>query len=71
MGGRAVSMIKGHTAVLKQTIQNLRLIRKTPTIPHRGPTPLADNLGMGMVVDMLYISLSEKNMVEGGILHTI
>ena len=65
MGGRAVATIEGHVAVVKQTIQNLRLIRKTPTIPHRGPMPLADNLGMGMAVDMLYSSLLAKPQLKG------
>ncbi len=65
MGGRAVSMIKGHAAAVKQTVQNLRLIRKTPTILHRGPMPLADNLGMSMAVDMLYKSLSAKSQLKG------
>jgi hypothetical protein len=65
MGGRAVATIEGHVAVVKQTIQNLRLIRKTPTIPHRGPMPLADNLGMGMAVDMLYSSLLAKPWLKG------
>jgi len=65
MGGRAVATIEGHVAVVKQTIQNLRLIRKTPTIPHRGPMPLADNLGMGMAVDMLYSSLLAKPRLKG------
>jgi hypothetical protein len=65
MGGRAVSTIEGHAAAVKRTIQNSRLIRKTPTIPHRGPMPLADNLGMGMAVDMLYSSLLAKPQLKG------
>jgi hypothetical protein len=65
MGGRAVATIKGHAAAVKQTIQNSWLIRKTPTIPHRGPMPLTDNLGMGMAVDMLYNSLSAKPRLKG------
>jgi hypothetical protein len=60
MGGRAVLTIEGHAAVVKQTVQNSRLIRKMPTIPHRGPMPLADNLGMSMTVDMLSNSLMAK-----------
>jgi hypothetical protein len=60
MGGRAILTIEGHAAAVKQTVQNLRLIRKMPTILHRGPIPLADNLGMSMAVDMLYKSLSAK-----------
>jgi hypothetical protein len=65
MGGRAVSTIKGHTAAVKQMIQNSRLIRKTLTIPHRGPMSLAVNLGMGMAVDMFYSSLSAKPQLKG------
>ncbi len=55
-----MSMIERHAVAVKQTIQNSRLIRKTPTILHRGPMPLANNLEMGMVVDMLYSSLLAK-----------
>ncbi len=37
MGGRAVTTIKAHTAAIKRSVQNSRLVRKTPTIPKRSP----------------------------------
>jgi hypothetical protein len=54
MGGRAVLTIQSHASALKRAIQNYCMIRKTPTIPLRGPMPCADELGMGMAVDMLF-----------------
>jgi hypothetical protein len=65
MGGRAILTIEGHAAAIKRTVQNSRMIRKMPTIPHRGPMPIGDNLGMGMAVDMLYNSLSAMPRLKG------
>jgi hypothetical protein len=56
MGGRAVPTLGAHTAAVKQTVANCVQIRKTPTLPARGPMPLADHLGMGKAVEMLFNS---------------
>jgi hypothetical protein len=41
------------------------MIRKTPTIPLRGPMPCADKLGMGTAVDMLFNLLTAKPCLKG------
>ena len=41
------------------------LIRKTPALPVRGPMPMADELGMGKAVKMLYNSLTAKPRIQG------
>jgi hypothetical protein len=65
MGGRAISAIQSHASALKRAIQNCCIIRKTPTIPLRGPIPCADKLGMGMAVDMLFNLLTAKPHLKG------
>jgi len=65
MSGRAVSTIEGHAAAIKRTVRNSRTMRKTPTIPYRGPMPFADNSGMAIAVDMLFNSLSAKPRMSG------
>ena len=65
MGGRAVSTIQAHTSAVKRTVQNCRLMGKMPTIPNRGPMPCADNLGMGMAVDMLFNSITARPKLKG------
>ena len=71
MCGRAVLTIEGHTAAIKRAVRNSRAIRKTPTIPPRGPMPLTDNSGMAIAVDMLYNSLSGETLYNRGKVHTI
>jgi hypothetical protein len=65
MGGRAVLTIQSHASALKRVIQNCCMIRKTPTIPLRGPMPCADDLVMGMAVDMLFNLLMAKPCLKG------
>ncbi len=65
MGGRAVSTIGSHAAAVKQTVMNCKRIRKTPTLPARGPMPLADHLGMGIAVEMLLNSLTATPRLKG------
>jgi hypothetical protein len=65
MGGRAVTTIKAHMAAIKQSVQNSRLISKTPMIPHRGHMPIADQVGKGMAVNMLFHSLTAKPRMKG------
>ena len=65
MGGRAVATIHGHAAALKRSVGNCQLIRKTPTIPPRGPMPLTDPVGMGLAVELLFHSLTAKPRIKG------
>jgi hypothetical protein len=53
IGGRAVTTTQAHAAAVKRIVRNCAAIRKTPTIPARGPTPFGDAVGMSIVVDML------------------
>jgi hypothetical protein len=65
MGGHAVTAIKAHAAAIKRAVQNSRLIRKTPTVPPRGPMPIADQMGIGMAIDLLLNSLTAKPRMKG------
>jgi hypothetical protein len=65
MCGKAVSTIEGHAAATKRAVRNSRAIRKTPTIPPRGPMPLTDNSVTAIAVDVLYNSLSVKPRITG------
>jgi hypothetical protein len=65
MGGQAISTIQAHAAAVSRTVQNCRLMGKTPAIPNRGPMPCADELGMGMAVDMLFTSLTARPKLKG------
>jgi hypothetical protein len=65
MGGRAASTIQSHASAVKRTVKNCGILRKTPTVPPRGPMPCGDELGMGMAVDMLFNSLTAKPCLEG------
>ena len=57
IGGRVVSTTQAHTAAVKRIVRNCASIRKTPTIPARGPMPLGDAVGMSIAVDMSQNSL--------------
>jgi hypothetical protein len=65
MGGRAVSTIGSHAAAVKQIVMNCVQIRKTPTLPARGPMSLADHLGMGIAVEMLFNFLTATLRLKG------
>lgn len=65
MGGRAKFTLEAHVVVVSQSVRNCRLIRKTATIPHQGPMPLADNVGMGLAVELLQHSLTAKPRLKG------
>jgi len=65
MGGRARSTIEAHAAAIKRCVQNCKMIRKTATIPHRGPMPEGDNVGMGLAVELLQHSLMAKPRLRG------
>ncbi len=65
MGSRAISMIGSHAAAVKRAVASCSLIRKTPALPARGPMPMADELGMGKAVEMLFNSLTAKPCIKG------
>ena len=65
MGGRSVATIGAHASAIKRNVQNCMLIRKTPTIPARGPMPIGDGVGMGVAVDMLIHSMTAKPRLRG------
>jgi hypothetical protein len=65
MGGRAVSTLGSHAASVKRTVANYARIRKNPTLPVRGHMPLADHLGMGIAVEMLFNLLMAKPQLKG------
>ena len=52
-GGLAVSTIKAKASLIKHTVHECELIRKSPFIPLRGPMPMGDSVCMGMAVEML------------------
>jgi hypothetical protein len=65
MGGRAVATIKAHTTSIKHSIYNCQLLRKTPTIPSQGPMAMADMVGMGLAVKLLFHSLNTVLCIKG------
>ncbi len=65
MGGQAMSTIGSHPAAVKRMVTNCRRIRKSPTLLARGPMPLADHLGMGITVEMLFNFLTARPRLKG------
>jgi hypothetical protein len=66
MGGRAALTIGAHATVVKCTVQNCALIQNTPvTLPAQGPMQLADPVGMGMAINMLFNVLTAKPRLKG------
>ena len=66
IGGRAVNTTQAHAAGVKRIVCNCAAIRKTPTIPARGPMPLEDTvLGMSVAVDMLQNLLLATSRIPG------
>lgn len=65
IGGRAMTTTKAHAGAIKRIVWNCETIRKTPTIPPRGPAPLWDAVGMSVAVDMLHNSLTGVARVPG------
>ena len=65
MGGLAMTTIVSHANSIGSLVENCWLIRKTPSIPHRGVTRLGDDVGMVVAVDMLLHSLTAKPRLKG------
>jgi hypothetical protein len=65
MGGRAVATIEAHAAAINKAVLNCQLLRKMPSIPPRGPMPLADMVGMSLAVELLFHSLTAVPRIKG------
>ena len=65
LGGRAKSTIKAKVSSIKRSVQYCKLIRKTLFIPHRGPMPMADNVGMSLAVELLMHSMIARPRLKG------
>ena len=60
MAGRAAPNLTGHASSVKRTVNNCKLIGKTPSVPIRGPMPFSDPVGMGVAIEMLHVSITAK-----------
>ena len=64
IAGRAESTIEGHAASVMRTVRNCKLYGKTPSLPARGPMPFKDEVGMGLGVEMNFLSLTGKGRIK-------
>ncbi|KAL3788389.1 hypothetical protein ACHAWO_011011, partial [Cyclotella atomus] len=64
MNSRASNTMKSHVDHILATDAGCKELNCTPDFPQRGPFPLADLVGMGCAVDMLYRSLTTKGRVN-------
>ena len=53
MAGKAESTINGHRNRTLEMVRYSEMINNTPTLEPRGPFPLEDQVGMGLMVDIL------------------
>ena len=65
IGGQVVTTTQAHVAAVKRIVRNCAAIRKTPTFPARGPTPLGDAVGVSIAVDMLQNSFLATSRIPG------
>ncbi len=65
MLGQVVATIKAHAAAVKRSVWLCKLIRKTLTIPPRGPMAAGDTVRMSIAVDMLLGGLTGKPRIKG------
>ena len=75
ISGKSHLTIKGHQQEVIPNVWRCESIRKTPSYEPRGPFPLDDPIGMGLIVDMLLKSLMVtgeiKDYVQFGILQKL
>ncbi len=64
MAGKLPFTIGGHLRKTTTAIKTAAFINKTWSYHPRGPFPLSDPVGMGLVVDMLLKSLVAKGWLE-------
>ncbi len=65
MGGRAVATIEVHTAAIGWGVNNCQLLRKTLSIPPRGPMPIGHIVGMGLAIELLFHFLTAVPCIKG------
>ena len=65
IGGRAVATIEGRACTIARTVSICQKLRKTPSIPARGPMPLSNNIGMGLTVELLFHSITTVPRLKG------
>jgi len=65
MGVRARYTIEAHGAAVRRCVQNCKMIQKTPTVPHWGPMPMRDNVGMGLAVELLQHLVTARPRLRG------
>lgn len=64
MKGRARNTIEIHANEVKRRVRDCAVLGKTPSIPRRGPMPVADEVGMGLAVEMVYRSLVARGRIN-------
>ena len=64
VGGSKLTMA-AHSGAVKRTVRNCELISKTPSIPPRGPMPMQDVVGMGLLVEMLHHGSTATPRIKG------
>ena len=64
MAGKSHLTIGGHRREIVANIKRCELIGKTPSFKPRGPFPQEDQVGMGVMVDMLLKSLMAKGKIQ-------
>ena len=57
MAGKSHHTIAGHRNRTMEMVRNCGLANKTPSLEPRGPFPIADQVGMGLLVDILIKSV--------------
>lgn len=60
INSRAPATIKAHVAAVNRTIRHCKLLHKTPALGLRGPMPTKDPVGMGLAVEMLFLSVTAR-----------
>jgi len=64
MAGKSHRTIESHRGEVVANVRRCKTIRKTPSYAPRGPFPLDDPIGMGLVVDMLLKSLLATGRIK-------
>ena len=63
MAGKAKSTVQAHVDRIRENIRVCKMINRTPRLPHRGPMPMEDIVGMGWAVDLLMKYLTSTGRV--------
>ena len=64
LAGRAPATIVGHANSVLRTVRNCAVYGKTPSLPPRGPMPMKDEIGMGLGIEMNYLSMTAKGRID-------